>query len=130
MPSGDLQQFSTLLRRERERAGMTVRQLAEASGLVPSTVSRLESGLIGSPKPDHLQRLARALGIEVEELYAAAGYFVPSALPALRPYLRAKYGLADDVASRIEGYVQALSEDTHEPLPKEGRHDGTRDKAP
>ncbi len=109
---------------------MTVRQLADAAGLVASTVSRLESGLIASPKPDHLQRLAQALGIEVEELYAAAGYLAPGGLPALRPYLRAKYGLTEDLASRIEGYVEALREDTNQPTRKEGRHDDARDQAP
>lgn len=129
MPTGDLQQLSALLKREREHAGLTVRQLAEDAGLVASTVSRLESGLIASPKPDQLQRLAQALRIDVEELYAAAGYFVPSSLPALRPYLRAKYGLTDDVASRIEGYVEALRDDTHQPSRKEGRHDDTGHQA-
>jgi transcriptional regulator with XRE-family HTH domain len=123
----DLQQLSALLKGERERAGLTVRQLAEAAGLVPSTVSRLESGLIASPKPDHLQRLAQALGIDVEELYAAAGYLTEGALPELRPYLRAKYGLTDQQAGQIEGYLQALR-DTNQP-PEEGRHD-RRDEAP
>jgi len=118
----DLQQLSALLKGERERAGLTVRQLAEAAGLVPSTVSRLESGLIASPKPDHLQRLAQALGIDVEELYAAAGYLTEGALPELRPYLRAKYGLTDQQAGQIEGYLQALR-DTNQPPGEEGRHD-------
>jgi DNA-binding XRE family transcriptional regulator len=39
---GDLRQLGSLIKRERERAGMTVRQLADAVGLVRSTVSRLE----------------------------------------------------------------------------------------
>lgn len=129
MPTDDLRQLSALLKRERERAGLTVRQLADAAGLVASTVSRLESGLIASPKPDQLQRLAQALQIDVEELYAAAGYFAPSSLPALRPYLRAKYGLTDDIASRVEGYVEALRYDTRQPLGKERRHDNTGDQA-
>lgn len=128
MTDQDPQDFSSILKRERVRAGLTVRDLAQAAGLVPSTVSRLESGLIGSPKPDHLQRLANALGIDVEELYAAAGYMVPSGLPELRPYLRAKYGIDEDVASRIEGYIEAAREDQQ--LSKEGRHDSTRDQAP
>jgi transcriptional regulator with XRE-family HTH domain len=89
----DLQQLGSLLKRERERAGMTVRQLADAAGLVPSTVSRLETGFIATPRPEHLQRLAHALGIDVEELYVAAGYLNEGALPELKPYLRAKYGL-------------------------------------
>src|SRR4051794_5326501 len=91
--TSDLQQLGSLIKRERERAGMTVRQLADAAGLVPSTVSRLETGFIATPRPEHLQRLAQALGIDVEELYVTVGYLTPGALPELRPYLRAKYGL-------------------------------------
>jgi transcriptional regulator with XRE-family HTH domain len=125
--SGNLQELGGLLKRERERAGLTVRQLADAAGLVPSTVSRLETGFIATPRPDHLQRLARALGIDVEELYAAVGYLTPGALPELRPYLRTKYGLTDQQAGQIEAYLQGLR-DTSQPPGKEGRHD-TRDEA-
>ena len=105
-----------------------MRQLADAAGLVASTVSRLETGFIATPKPDHLQKVARALGIDVEELYAAAGYLTEGALPELKPYLRAKYGLTDELAGRMESYLQALR-DTNQLPGKEGRHD-TRDEAP
>jgi transcriptional regulator with XRE-family HTH domain len=124
----DLQQLGSLLKRERERAGMTVRQLADVAGLVPSTVSRLETGFIATPRPDHLQRLARALGIDVEQLYVAVDYLTPGALAELRPYLRTKYGLTDEQASQIEGYMQAVR-DTNQPPGKEGQH-GTGDEAP
>jgi len=117
-----------LLKRERERAGLTVRQLAEAAGLVPSTVSRLETGFIAKPQPDHLQKLALALGIDVEELYAAAGYLTPRALLELRPYLRAKYGLTDEMASRVEGYLEAVRQDTNKRSGEEGQRD-RRDEA-
>jgi transcriptional regulator with XRE-family HTH domain len=125
--SGNLQELGGLLKRERERAGLTVRQLADAAGLVPSTLSRLETGFIATPRPDHLQRLARALRVDVEELYAVAGYLEPGSLPELRPYLRTKYGLTDQQAGQIEGYLQALR-DTSQTPGKEGQHD-TRDEA-
>jgi transcriptional regulator with XRE-family HTH domain len=124
----DLQQLGGLIKAERHRAGLTVRQLADEAGLVASTVSRLENGLIAEPRPTHLQRLAQALGIEVEELYIAAGHLTPDALPDLQPYLRAKYGLTDQQASQIEGYLQAVK-DTNHPPGKEGQDDA-RDQAP
>jgi transcriptional regulator with XRE-family HTH domain len=124
----DLQQLGDLIKAERHRAGWTVRQLADEAGLVASTVSRLENGLIAEPRPTHLQRLARALGIDAEELYLAAGYSTPGALPDLQPYLRAKFGLTDQQASQIEGYLQAVK-DTNQPPGKEGQHD-RRDEAP
>jgi transcriptional regulator with XRE-family HTH domain len=124
----NLQQLSAILRRERARSGYTVRELAEKADLVPSTVSRLESGLVAEPRPSHLQKLAQALGIDVEELYAEAGYLVPGTLPELGAYLRVKYGLGKEDVTRIEGYVEATRQ-ANQPR-KEGRHDGTRDKAP
>ena len=96
--------------------------------MVASTVSRLENGLIAEPRPNHLQRLAQALGIDVEELYVAAGHLTPGALPELRTYLRAKYGLSDHEAGQIEGYLQGLRS-TNQPTGKEGQH-GTGDEAP
>ena len=128
MATRNLQQLSAILRRERARAGLTVRGLAEKSGLVVSTVSRLESGLVAEPRPSHLQKLAQALSIDVEELYAEVGYLAPGTLPELRSYLRVKYGLDDEAASRIEGYLEATRHAKQ--APKEGRHDGTGDKAP
>jgi transcriptional regulator with XRE-family HTH domain len=127
-PSKITSEFSALLRRERQRAQLSVRQLAAAAGITSSTVSRLESGVIGSPKPEQLQRLARVLGIDVEDFYAAAGFYVPTGLPELQPYLRAKYGLADDATQQIAGYVQALRDQTKD-LTKEGRHDNSGDQA-
>src|SRR3954451_19094440 len=100
--SRDLQQLGVLLKRERERSGLTVRQVADAAGLAASTVSRLETGITPTPRPDHLQRLAQVLEMDVENLYAVSGYLTPGALPELGPYLRAKYGLSDEIANRIE----------------------------
>lgn len=96
------------LRRHRHRAGLTVRELAAKSGLTPATVSRLETGHIESPRPEHLQRLARALDVDIEEFYALAGYLMPEGLPELRPYLRAKYGLPERAAQQLDEYFQAL----------------------
>ena len=60
--------------------------------------------------------------LALEELYAVAGYLEPGSLPELRPYLRTKYGLTDQQAGHIEGYLQALR-DTNQPPVKEGQPD-------
>lgn len=108
MSPSDLQQLGDALRASREAVGLSLRQAAERSGLVPSTLSRLEAGSIASPRPEHLQVLARTYGTDVEDFYALAGYLMPEGLPELRPYLRAKYGLPDQAASQIDEYFQAL----------------------
>ncbi len=114
MSSGDLQQLGDTLRAHRTAANLTVRQLADRAGLVASTVSRLETGQIESPRPEHLQQLARALSFEVEDFYALADYLMPEGLPALKPYLRAKYGLGEAAAQRLEGYFHALRDQPNE----------------
>lgn len=126
MGIGNLQELSQQLRRERARSGMTVRQLAEASGIHPATVSRLESGQIAKPQPDHLQRLARAFGIDVEDLYATAGYLAGDTLPELTPYLRAKYGLTPEKANEVDRFMRYIARDD-ETTTKEGSHEPTGD---
>ncbi len=108
MSASDLQQLGNALRAGRTRAGWTVREAAEHSGLVPSTLSRLESGQIDTPRPEHLQRLARAYGVDIEDYYALAGYLMPEGLPELRPYLRAKYNLPSGAVAQLDEYFQAL----------------------
>jgi transcriptional regulator with XRE-family HTH domain len=110
MKPSEQEQFGTALRRARTRAGLSVRALATKSGLTAATVSRLETGHIESPRPEHLQRLARALDVDVEDFYALAGYLMPEGLPELRPYLRAKYQLPDQAARQLDEYFQALRE--------------------
>lgn len=52
--------FSKALRAERKRAGLSLRQLAEAAGCNPGYLSRLESGQI-TPKPPNLVAIADGL---------------------------------------------------------------------
>jgi len=123
MSPSDLQQLGDVLRQHRGRMGLTVRQLAEKSELTPATVTRLEQGQIEKPRPEFLQRLARAYGVDVEDFYALAGYLMPEGLPELRAYLRAKYGLPDQAAGQIDEYFQALRDRWSKPS-KEGDHEG------
>lgn len=109
-----LNNLGRAIHRERTRRGLTLRKLAELSAIPAGTVWRLESGLVASPKPEQLAHLARALGIDVEEFYAAAGLVGLSGLPELRPYLRAKYGLGQQAADRVEGYLRSLRDEGKE----------------
>ena len=58
------------LKQLRFQRGLTIRQLADASGLHPSTVSRLETGA-RRLRLDHVEALADALGVAPEELLGA-----------------------------------------------------------
>ena len=56
---------------------MTVRELAEASGVNKDTISALERGKRKRPHPTTLGRLADALGVAVDELETAPAPKVP-----------------------------------------------------
>ena len=55
-----------------------------------------------------LERLAEALGIDPEELFA--DYPAPDKLPDMAPYLRAKFGMSDEAVAEAERLFAELAE--------------------
>jgi transcriptional regulator with XRE-family HTH domain len=83
--------LSTLLRRARKKKGISVRQLADAVGVSPSFLSRIENGSHARMSVKRLSVLARELGVTLDEICVAAGKippeverFVLSNLPVVR----------------------------------------------
>lgn len=101
-------ELGRLLQRHRRDAGLSLEDLAKRSGLDKSTVYRIEQAQIEAPSPQKLQRLASALGTEVEDYFALAGYFTAHGLPNLEPYLRAKYDATPEEAREVESYFAWL----------------------
>lgn|SRR5262249_8854617 len=101
-------QLGDHVRSLREAKGLSIRGLAATAGVDFSWLSRLERGLIASPDPRSLYRLARVLDIEVADLYQAAGY--GEGLPGFGPYLRAKYDLPDDAVKQLEAHFELINE--------------------
>ena len=68
--------FGTFLKRLRERAGLTLRQveLATNGALSNAYLSQLESGKRPPPKPAVLVALAKAYGTSPDTLFERAGY--------------------------------------------------------
>jgi transcriptional regulator with XRE-family HTH domain len=62
------ERFCAGARTLRRRAGLTLQELAERSGLAASTLSKIENGQL-SPTFETLLRLADGLGIDVAELF-------------------------------------------------------------
>ena len=52
----------------RRAAGHTIRSLAGAVGMSPTTVSGIETGKIENPRYESVVRLARGLGVALEEI--------------------------------------------------------------
>jgi transcriptional regulator with XRE-family HTH domain len=91
-PQKDMPALGETLRTARVAKGLSVRKLAEASGLTHSFISKLETATYDSVSPDTLMALARALDLAPEDLFTLAGFRLPEALPSFGPYLRARYG--------------------------------------
>lgn len=67
-------EFYEYLRKIRLMKNLTVNQLAIYSGVSSATISRIENGQRGVPKPETIKKLADGLKIDYEELMRVAGY--------------------------------------------------------
>jgi len=65
--------IGTYLRSKLNQTGMSMRKLAQESGVDPSTISRIITGN-QRPRPDHLVKIAPVLKLTLLELWQAAGY--------------------------------------------------------
>ena len=109
------------VRTRRLDVGLTVRGLARAAGVDATGISRLENGDNDAPEPRTLARLARALEIDVTDLYLLAGYQTSTELPAFQPYLRARYDLSAEDVEQLAAHFELIRE-RHDQQ-KGGRHD-------
>ncbi len=66
-PADLIKTIAAAIRRERERAGLTLTELARRAGLAKSTLSQLESGT-GNPSVETLWALGMALGVPFSRL--------------------------------------------------------------
>ena len=69
-PKTGSEEFGELLRRGRERLGMSRRDLVEATGLSYPYISQLETGY-RQPSPTAIQKLADALQLSLDDLFSA-----------------------------------------------------------
>jgi transcriptional regulator with XRE-family HTH domain len=65
-----LSSMALLLKEWRDRRGWSLRQLGERAGVSYVSVFRIEAGTL-DPRLSTLERLARALGISVRDLFSA-----------------------------------------------------------
>jgi transcriptional regulator with XRE-family HTH domain len=94
------------IRRHREALGISQRQLAAKAKIHHSKVGRLENGQTDErPNPEHLQRIADALGVDVSKLLKYLGVTPRPELPSVRTYFRRKLGVDADQADVLAGLV-------------------------
>nr|WP_302869302.1 helix-turn-helix transcriptional regulator [Nocardia mangyaensis] len=97
----------------RRELRMTRSELAERSGLHPSTITRIEKGVFVKPTPDSLHAIADALDMAPDELYAIAGWLTPT-LPRNQPAIGVIcQGVSDHVADDIERAIAEIATRDH-----------------
>jgi transcriptional regulator with XRE-family HTH domain len=95
--------------RYRRAAGLSMSECARKAGVSKSLLLYWEEGT-RTPKAPNLQRLARALGVDFEDLFELAGYATPGHLPELPVYLRQKERLNQGEAERVARYVARIKQ--------------------
>jgi transcriptional regulator with XRE-family HTH domain len=70
--AGELEDIGTKLREERDRVGISQRELARRVGLSPSMISQIESGM-SKPSVSTLYGIVTELGVSLDDLFGANG---------------------------------------------------------
>lgn len=104
-PSLSLGQY---LEQGRQRAGLTLRQLAEASGVNVSAVNRLLKDEVEHPAAEHLQSIANVLELDMTDALGFIGVTPPKGLPGISPYLRAKHKFRGETLNKAAQEIQNI----------------------
>jgi transcriptional regulator with XRE-family HTH domain len=115
---GEPTALGRLLRTTRQRLGLKLRDVEEATGVSNAHVSQIESGRIREPSPQILLKLSEAYGVPYELLLEKAGYPLPTPArgAARRRELLAEYGeVSDDEEQALGEYLEFLRSRTREP---------------
>lgn len=69
-----MEKFGPYMRKLRKQKGLTLKEVEKAARVSNSFLSQVERGVRNPPKPDILNRLARAYSVPAQDLMEAAGY--------------------------------------------------------
>lgn len=98
--------LGALLRQHREKAGLSLYELARRSGVSRGKLLHIERGDVRQPTPATLNKLAAALGIEPEDFYDAMWQDSTKPLPSPAIYLRSKYHLSEDQIAQLQATIE------------------------
>jgi transcriptional regulator with XRE-family HTH domain len=90
------------LKRARKKARASLEKVAGAAGISAPYLLKLERGLVGSPSPRVLARLATSLGMPYLHLMELAGYLDEEQLVELRARAPRPHPLADQTLAPEE----------------------------
>ena len=102
------QEFADILRRTREKRGLSQSQLAEKTGLQPSAVSHFEAGR-RAPSFSNLRHLADALGVSIDFLIGRQRRPQPAG-PAAERLFRDFAQLSSEDQDMLARFAKTLAE--------------------
>ena len=103
--------LGSLLHQRRRALGLSFGRLSALAGFSVGVLHKLEHDQGGEISPEVLQRLADALDLPTADLYAAAGFELPTELPTFSPYLRAKYhGLPVEAQAELQRSFERIAD--------------------
>ena len=107
-----MEELGTILKRERKRFGLTLRDVQEKTSISNAYLSQLENGKIKKPSPKMLIELARCYEMPYEKLMLAAGHPVPDN-PDRKGSVRSRFSssfadLSEDEEEKLKEYLQFL----------------------
>ena len=85
MSTNSTRNLGLLLKQQRLRIPLTLRELTDLSGVSSSHLGRVERGE-RFPSASILRRIAKPLGFEEDELFTLAGYLSPSPSSVAEPH--------------------------------------------
>jgi transcriptional regulator with XRE-family HTH domain len=108
------------IRKRRVELGWSLRELEERAGVNNAVILRIETGAIAQPRLDKLNRLTRALGLNIADLLVGANAID---LPPYRTYVETRYpSLPASAVDRLERYfdkvIRASAATTRKPANK------------
>lgn len=96
------QNLGRIIKQQRIAVGLTQRELSARSGVSSSHLARVERGE-RFPSAHILQRIAKPLGFEENELFTLAGYLSGPLLTAAETRAENNAGQLDPIVARILG---------------------------
>ncbi len=94
------QNLGRIIKQQRIAVGLTLRELSARSGVSSSHLGRVERGE-RLPSAHILQRIAKPLGFEENELFTLAGYLSGPLLTATETMTENNAGQLDPIVARI-----------------------------
>ncbi len=98
--------LTNLFMLKRTELGLSMNEIARLSQVDPSTMWRIEQGMVVNPSVEKLIAIANVLGVNSLELFTTIGWLTAEDLPDVNTYLNAKFpGLSNSTVKDIEHYV-------------------------